>query len=507
MEELNDEQTTTIADIYGDASKHGVSRRGFVAGVGALGALGVMGAGLSGCASPSKSSSGSSKSESHDVVVVGMGGAGMSAAITAFDAGINDVVILEKMSVVGGNTNFSSSGMNASETKFQKAQGIEDSNDLFAKETYEGGHDTGNLELIHFMCDNSAAAIDWLDGLGVTLDNISTTGGMSVKRCHRPHDGSAVGLTLVPGLESAVNNRNITVMMNAEVTELMTDDSGAVTGVKATINGKDTTVNAKAVILATGGLGSNKDLISKYRPDLKDYISTNQPGATGDGYVMAENAGAELIQMDQIQIHPTVEQTTATLIAEGIRGTGAILVNTDGKRFYDEMSTRDKVSAAELAQPNSFSWEIFDQQVYDKNTAIKTYEKKGLVTSADSTAELASKIGVDPATLQETIASYNEDTTAGKADEFGRTSGMIAFNEGKMYAIKVAPGIHHEMGGIKIDTKNQALNSSDQPVKNLYAAGEVTGGIHGNNRIGGNAVCDITVFGRNVGSVVSDVVK
>ena len=177
-----------------------------------MGALGVLGSfGLTGCAPSGDTAAGGSgagegTSESYDAVIIGAGGAGLSAAIAAYDKGLTNIVILEKMAVNGGNTNFSSSGMNASETKFQKEQGIEDSNDLFAQETLDGGHNTGDPELVQFMCDNSAGAIDWLDSLGIKLDNITLTGGMSVKRCHRPTDGSAVGLTLVPGLVAAAKS-------------------------------------------------------------------------------------------------------------------------------------------------------------------------------------------------------------------------------------------------------------------------------------------------------------
>ncbi|PNV65959.1 flavocytochrome c [Rubneribacter badeniensis] len=474
-----------------------------------MGALGVLGSfGLTGCAPSGDTAAGGSgagegTSESYDAVIIGAGGAGLSAAIAAYDKGLTNIVILEKMAVNGGNTNFSSSGMNASETKFQKEQGIEDSNDLFAQETLDGGHNTGDPELVQFMCDNSAGAIDWLDSLGIKLDNITLTGGMSVKRCHRPTDGSAVGLTLVPGLVAAAEERGIPTKMSCEAKELV-KDGDAVTGVKVDLDGKDTTINAKAVILATGGLGANAEMVTKYRPDLEGYVTTNQPGATGDGYTMAEDAGAELVQMEQIQIHPTVEQETSTLIAEGVRGGGAILVNSEGNRFFDEMSTRDKVSAAELEQPGGFAWCVFDQQVYDANTAIAKYEKSGLVQKGGSVAELAEAIEVDAAALQATIDAYNAITTDGAADEFGRTEGCIAFAEGAMYAIKVAPGIHHEMGGVKINEKCEALDASGNPIAGLYAAGEVTGGIHGDNRIGGNAVCDIIVFGKNVGEVVAD---
>ncbi|WP_281654634.1 FAD-dependent oxidoreductase, partial [Eggerthella sinensis] len=252
---------------------HRLTRRSFIAGVGAMGALSVLGGlGLAGCSPQGEGASnggseGAAEGESYDVVIIGTGGAGMSAAIAAYDKGLTNVVLLEKMGVNGGNTNYSSSGMNASETKFQKEQGIEDSNDLFAKETLDGGHNTGDEQLVKFMCDNSAGAIDWLDSLGIKLDNITLTGGMSVKRCHRPTDGSAVGLTMVPGLLAAVEERKIPVMMNCEAKELI-KDGDAVTGVKVKADGKEKVLGAKAVILATGGLGANPDMVVQYRPDL-----------------------------------------------------------------------------------------------------------------------------------------------------------------------------------------------------------------------------------------------
>ena len=236
-----------------------ISRRNFVAGAATVGAMAAFG--MAGCSSKG-SGKAESKAEEYDIVIVGAGGAGMSAAIAAHDAGVEKVVVLEKEGNVGGNTNFSSSGMNASETKFQKAQGIDDSNELFAQETLDGGHDTGNPELVHFMCDNSAGAIDWLDGLGITLDNITMTGGMSVKRCHRPTDGSAVGKTIVPGLQKAVEDRGIEIKTNCDVKELVQADDGSITGVK-TDKGD---YSAKAVILAAGGLGSNPDMITTVSP-------------------------------------------------------------------------------------------------------------------------------------------------------------------------------------------------------------------------------------------------
>lgn len=431
----------------------------------------------------------------YDIVVVGMGGAGMCAALAAKEAGAEKVVILEKNAMEGGNTIFSSSGMNASETVYQKDQGIEDSTDLFIEETIKGGKNWNNAALVEQMCDGSAAAIDWLAAHGLVLDNITTTGGMSVPRCHRPTDGSAVGASYVPTIAAACVEAGIEVVYECRASELLTDESGAVVGVKAE---DGTEYSAKAVILASGGFGSNKDLIKMYRPDLETFVSTNAASITGDGMVMAQKVGASLIQMSQIQIHPTV-YADGSLVAEGIRGGGGILVNVEGNRFVNDMGTRDVVSAAELEQTDGKIWVIYDQTVYDNNKAAANYENKGMSIKADDLAGLAETLGMPADALQATVDTYNA-SVGGAEDPFGRTTGFVSpLETAPFYAIPVYPGIHHCMGGIYVDGDSQALNILGEKIPGLFAAGEVTGGIHGANRIGGNAICDITVFGINAG--------
>lgn len=437
--------------------------------------------------------------EEYDVVVIGSGGAGMSAAIAAKDAGAS-VVILEKMPVIGGNTSKSSAGMNASETKFQKEQGIQDSNDLFYEETLKGGKGTNDKELLHYLVDNSASAIDWLDSMDITLDNITTTGGMSVTRTHRPTDGSAVGRYLVDGLYANVTERKIPTFVNADVTEL-SDKDGAVTGVTVKIDGKEKEVAAKSVVLATGGFGANLDMVTKLKPELKGYVTTNQEGSTGDGIALAEEEGAATVDLEQIQIHPSVEQKTAYLITEAVRGEGAILVNSKGERFVNELETRDTVSAAINALDPNYAYVVFDNALRGRVKAIEQYIEKGLVVEADSIEKLAKEIKVDEATLKTTLDTWNK-SVADKSDAaFGRTTGMDEdLSQAPYYAIKVAPGIHHTMGGLKINTNTEVLNTEGNAIPGLYAAGEVTGGIHGQNRIGGNAVADIIIFGRQAGT-------
>ncbi|MDF2521136.1 MAG: fumarate reductase flavoprotein subunit, partial [Clostridia bacterium] len=242
--------------------------------------------------------------DEYDVIIIGAGGAGMTTALVAKANGMNPV-IFEKMPIAGGNTLKASSGMNASETKFQKEQDIKDSNDLFYEETLKGGKDTNDKSLLRFFVDNSAGAIDWLDSIGIRLSNITITGGMNIKRTHRPEDGSAVGQYLVNGLIKNIQDQGIPLFVNADVKEI-TEKNGKIDGVRILFNQKDEkTIRAAAVVVATGGYGANMDLISEVRPDLAGLVTTNQPGSTGDGIKMIEKLGGTTVDMDQIQVHPT----------------------------------------------------------------------------------------------------------------------------------------------------------------------------------------------------------
>jgi fumarate reductase flavoprotein subunit len=411
------------------------------------------------------------------------------------------------MPVAGGNTLKSSSGMNASETKFQKEEGIEDSNDKFFEETLKGGHGTNDQELLRFYVDNSADAIDWLDSMGIKLNNLTITGGMSEKRTHRPEDGSAVGGYLVDGLTKNVFEKEIPLFVNADVTEI-TEKDGQVTGVKVNVEGTEKEVKSKAVVVTTGGYGANPEMLEAEKPELKGYVTTNSEGSTGDGIKMIEKLGGQTVDMDQIQIHPTVQQDKGILIGEAVRGEGGILVSQEGKRFVNEMDTRDNVSAAENALKEKSSYLIFDSGVKERVKAIDFYEKQGFVTKADSVEALAKELKIDEKTLQETVDTWNKAVADKKDTEFKRETGMDNGLEGKeFYAIKIAPGIHYTMGGVKINTKTEVLDKDGKAIPGLFAAGEVTGGLHGENRIGGNSVGDIIVFGRESGKQSAGFVK
>ena len=258
------------------------------------------------------------------------------------------------------------------------------------------------------------------------------------------------------------------------------------------------------MVLTTGGFGANLDMVVKYKPELKGFMTTNAPGIQGQGIEMAQALGAATVDMDQIQIHPTVQADTAALITEGLRGDGAILVNAEGKRFIDEVGTRDVVSAAEIAQTGSYSWLIVDQKMVDASSVIQGYIKKGYTVEGQTYEELAQVMDVDEAAFAETMANWNNCVANKNDPDFGRTSFANALDTAPYYAIKVTAGVHHTMGGLKINTNTEVLKADGSVIPGLFAAGEVTGGVHGANRLGGNAVSDFVVFGRIAGAAASE---
>ena len=495
--------------------------------------------------------------ETVDVVVVGAGGAGMTAAITATDAG-KKVIVVESQPIAGGNSVRSTGGMNAAKTpyqdknEFKEAAGVEktlataaekyadnatitalaatvksqwdayqanpqgyfDSVELMELDTLIGGKGKNNPELVKALAENSAAAIEWLASIGADVKNVGAFGGASVKRIHRPvnADGkvTAVGAYIVPILEKNLQDRNVQFLFDTTANEIIMKDGKAV-GIKATgKDGNKVTINAKSVVIATGGFGANAEMVEKYKPELKGFATTNAEGAQGQGIEMATAVGAATVDMDQIQIHPTVhieEDGNAHLITEGLRGDGAILVNAEGKRFYDEVSTRDKVSAAIIAQPDKSAWLVVDQSMVDKSAVIAGYIKSGYTVTGATYEELAKAMGVDEATFVSTMNTWNQAVEAKSDAEFNRTSFANPLTAAPYYAIKITPAVHHTMGGIVINPKAEVLNEKGEVISGLFAAGEVTGGVHGANRLGGNAVADFTVFGRIAGQSAADNAK
>ena len=441
----------------------------------------------------------------YDVVIIGSGGTGLSAAIQANELGMK-VAVLEKEEELGGNTNRASSGMNAAETNVQLHHGVIDNVADFYHETYKDGGRLNDKDMLGYFVYHTAPAIDWLADHDIKLDDITITGGMSKKRTHRPASMAPIGGFLVKSLLKVVAQEDIPVFNKTKVTELRRADDGRVNGVKVDADGITKIINAKAVILATGGFGASKEYIKRFRPDLESYKTTNQPGATGDGLKLAENVGAELMQMNLVQVHPTVQQDNphVYLIGEAVRGEGAILVNAEGKRFVNELNTRKIVSNAITALPEHSAYLILDQGIRDHVKAIEFYDKVDLVVHGETIEDLAKKINVDPSNLKQTVATWNQAVENHDDAEFGRTTGMDrGITNPGFFAIHIAPAIHYTMGGIHITPKTQVLDGNGDIIKGLFAAGEVAGGLHGNNRVGGNSIAETIVFGRQAGQQVA----
>ena len=483
-----------------------------------------------------------------DVVVIGAGGAGMISAITAADLG-KSVVILESQAMVGGNSIRATGGMNAADTKwqnensFEEGAGVEktlataaekysdndtitalaekvkeqyaayqanpegyfDSVELMELDTMVGGKGKNDPSLVKVLAEQSAPAIDYLEKLGMTIHNVGSFGGASVKRIHRPVDENgkviAVGSYMIPILEENLNKRDkITLLTSVTAEEITKSEDGKISGVKAKgSSGNSVEVKAPVVIVATGGFAANMEMVEKYQPGLKGYMSTNAPGALGQGITMAEAIGADTVDMDQIQIHPTVTTNDAHLITEGLRGDGAILVNQEGLRFTDEVGTRDAVSKAEIEQTNSQVYLVIDNKMVEKSAVIQGYIKSGYTVSGEDAKSLAKAMGVPEEAFEKTLSEWNESVAKKEDAAFGRTSFAAPLDTAPFYAIKVTPGVHHTMGGLRINGVTEVLDKTGNAIPGLFAAGEVTGGVHGANRLGGNAVADFSVFGKIAG--------
>jgi len=441
-----------------------------------------------------------------DIVIIGAGGAGMAAAVEANEAG-KSVIIVEKMPIVGGNTSRATGGMNAAETKVQEAAGIVDTKETFYNDTLTGGKEKNDPVLLQTMVDNAPGAVDWINEMGAGLSRVTLSGGATNPRIHTPEDGSPVGPVVVRVLSDKLEELKVDIMMETTAKKINVKD-GAVTGIEATdVNGNSFMINAKAVIVTTGGFGANSTMVEEYRPDLVGFSTTNHSGATGDGISMSLESGAGLTDIGEIQTHPTTDPESGYMFTEGLRGDGAILVNSSGVRFTGELLTRDVVSANILKQEGGIAYLITNEEMRLDNASLAGYVKKGYAIEGKTIEELAKALEIDATALMATMNTYGEAVKAGVDKEFNREHLTQTLENGPYYALKVTPAIHHTMGGLKIDSSTHVLTEEGTIISGLYAAGEVTGGVHGGNRIGGNAVTDIIVFGRIAGQMASGEMK
>ena len=458
------------------------------------------------------------KTSNYDVVVIGAGGAGFSAAITAKNAGAN-VVLLEKMPAVGGNSLISGAEMNVAKNWVQPKLGInDDSPELHAQDTFKGGDGKGDMKVINVMTHEALDAAKWCrDYLGVRFedDNLFFFGGHSRKRALIPIGHT--GTEFIAKFQAKADELGIPVITNMKAEELIKDKDGRVVGVKATMDGSEYTFNAKGgVVLATGGFGANPEMVKKYNPKIDErFKTTDAPGTTGEALYMAERAGAQLVNMGYIQTYPICDPISGAieLIADA-RFDGAIMLNQEGKRFVEELQRRDVLSEAILNQTGRYCWVLWNDKIGSISNTVKAhaneyeaFTKQGVMTTCDDLKCIADFTKIPFDQLQKTVKRVSDMAGKGNDKDFNHRAGLMDMQQGKYYVIKAVPSTHHTMGGVRINEKAEALTAEGKVIPGLWAAGEVTGVTHGTNRLGGNAYTDIIVFGRIAGEAAAKAAK
>lgn len=449
------------------------------------------------------------KEISAEIVIIGAGGAGLTAAIEALENGATSVVLIEKMDITGGNTRLSGGEYGAPNNWLQEAEGIEDSKEQYFTDIYEGGYERGDKDLIQVIVDNALDSAEWLkNDVGVVYrDKMSWYGGHKVARTLWPVGDGPV---YVDTLEDKARSLGAEIYFTTTANELIQDENGRVTGVVATYkDGATYTFKAdKGVIMTTGGFSANVEMresVNTMWPSLDANVpNTNSPAITGDGIVMAQKIGADVVDMDAIQLYPVNNPATGNYyyIDYARLNSTALLVNKEGKRFVNEKGTRDVISLATLEQTDKMVYEIIDAAVVAEQKLYEDYQAeidkclKDGVLAIGTLEEVCEHFGVPVEEVKATITHYNEMVDAGTDVDFGRTDNFNKIGEGPYFMFSSVVSVHHTMGGIKIDTDARVLDTEGNPIAGLYAAGEVTGGIHGGNRLGSVAVCDTVVFGR-----------
>ncbi len=453
-----------------------------------------------------------------DVVVIGAGGAGLAAAISAQQNGAN-VIVVEKMPKVGGNTILAGGAVNAVEDRSEFAIKQNDSVFWHYTQTLKGGDYQGDPELVMTLVSNAWDAIQWTKELGMEWygeDRVFTVSGGLWPRAWKPVMPAGTGFfdTYTKYLDA--HQDTMSLMLNTKAEKILVDEGGAACGIVCTgETGNTITINAKSVVVATGGFSKNVSLRMAYDAIWgtldETVLSTNHEGATGDGVKMLQALQADFVQMGNIQLLPLGDPVTGSLSGNIEHGVDSrIFVNKSGLRYGDEGGRRDDMTRDLFAQEDATMWIVMDSDTYPTGDELNNFGETanqlveaGRAVKADTLDELAALMGVDAENLKATIAEYNRHCTGGdlegQADEFGRTLFGAPIDNGPFYAGARVPTVHHTMGGVRIDTKCRVYNENGEIIENLYAAGEVTGGIHGTNRLGGNALTDTVVFGRIAG--------
>ncbi|KAJ5781124.1 Flavocytochrome c [Penicillium paradoxum] len=456
------------------------------------------------------------------VIVVGGGLSGLSAAHTVYLNGGN-VVVLDKQAFFGGNSTKATSGINGALTRTQTDLGIQDSVKQFYEDTLKSARDKARPDLIKVLTYKSASAVEWLqDVFNLDLTLVSRLGGHTHPRTHRGHDakfpGMAITYALMQRLEELAEKEpgRVQIIKKANVTAVNKSGNN-VTGVTYSVNGEQKSIDG-VVVLATGGYAADfteTSLLKQHRPDTYNLSSTNGTHATGDGQKMLMAIGANGIDMDKVQVHPTglvdpkdPQAKFKFLAAEALRGEGGLLLNSDGQRFSDELGHRDYVSGKMWEEKEKGKWPIRlvlnskASNVLDFHT--RHYSGRGLMKKMTG-AELVAEIGCGEAALKKTFDEYNLIADGKKKDPWNKRffHNMPFKLDDEFHVSLMEPVLHFTMGGIEINEHAQVLNSEQKPFEGLYACGELAGGVHGANRLGGSSLLGCVVYGRVAGDSAS----
>ena len=459
--------------------------------------------------------------ENYDIIIVGAGLAGVSATYESYlnSKGKLKILLLEKEKKFGGNSIKATSGINILNSPLQKKQNISDSFELFYNDTIKSGKGKSNPELVKILVNESNSVFNFFTEIKANLVKLGILGGHSVPRTCSSNN-STIGFHLTSLLfNQIIKLPNVTFSPNSTVIDLIYNkDNNTVNGVKVNINNKEKNIKSKTVILTCGGFGhdfeSKDSLLKEFAPKLLNFSTTNGIQTTGSGIKIVRKIGGDLIHMDKIQLHPTgfVDpkdrfSKNKILAPELLRGVGGILINQKGERFCNELGTRDYVTekiinnCQKIKNKNNIE-QIESFLILNENSTVKFgpnfkfYLKKGLFKKYKSFKRFAKNKKISSKNVERTINIYNDFANKKISDQFGKKIYPEKFNlKEHIYVATISPVIHYCMGGIKINNETEVL-SKNKIIKGLYAAGEVTGGVHGENRLGGNSLLECVVFGR-----------
>ena len=443
--------------------------------------------GLGGCANTPAEKTPETQPESgneqFDIVIVGAGGAGLAAAVEAHEQGADNILVLEKMSFAGGSTTMAFGGFNCTNSRFMDEQGKEETPVMLVDKIVKNGAGFADVDMAGIIAMETPKVIEWLDGFG------SEWGKIRYADLHCPTDGTIPGVELVKVLKEQAEKNGIEIRYNSPAVDLIADESGRVSGVQVKDASGEYTIDAQAVILATGGFESNPEMIAKYdNPGLAHIHLAPSQGNMGDGIVMAEKLGAELRNMDLIQLSCAVAPFSIQMQLP-IKNNGVVFINKEGKRFtneYSEANSDRRITEDILKQTDAECFGVYNETIYQTFMAIDEkdffdeyrmtgIDNSGTVIKADMLEELAEKLGVDQETFLATMNGLKTDNIGN--EEVVKLADT--YKSGPYYAVTLTPGVMDTLGGVLADTTGRVINKEGKPIKGLYAAGEVIGNVQG----------------------------